>query len=246
MIRPYKNTVYFILMVLCLIFSTSLFAQESIDGVHDIEDMLAKAGQRFDLENEDAVFLLDSKDVRWLPDGRLSTMIHQIIWINTDYGVDHFGDHRIPYDSEHCDFKVTTIRTWMDGKWWVTGETGIVETLPYAVNKAYDYSNVREMMLLHNGIELPCILEVKYTIEDKEPFRGGAEGLWTFMRDEPCVLSSFCVGVPESQELNYYISKEGLEFKKSSDSDNGLNISHLPLSHGRQSRHILSLQPPPS
>jgi Domain of Unknown Function with PDB structure (DUF3857)/Domain of Unknown Function with PDB structure (DUF3858) len=200
MMRSSQITVFMIMLVIGILISLPLSAQESIDGVHNIEDMLTKAEQSFDLQKEDAVFLLDSKDVHWHPDGRLSTTIHRIIWINTDYAVDHYGDHRISYDSEHCDFKVTTVRTWMDGKWWVTGETGIVETLPYAVNKAYDYANVREMMLLHNAIELPCILEVKYTIEDKEPFRGGTDGVWTFMRDEPCVMSSFSLAVPEGFE----------------------------------------------
>ncbi|MCK4656475.1 MAG: DUF3857 domain-containing protein, partial [candidate division Zixibacteria bacterium] len=172
------------------------YAQMSIDGELNIAELMTIAENEFDLSNEDAVLLYNGKTVTWQPDGRLVNHIHRIIWIGTDIGSGEFGDHRVPYDSSNCTFDVETIRTWRDGQWWVTGPTGIVETLPYAVNHAYDYTNIREMMLLHDGIESPCILEVSYTLEDKTPFRKGADGLWLFMRDYPVVRSLFSVSFP--------------------------------------------------
>jgi len=172
-------------------------AQMSISGQQDISQLMAAARQQYDLKSKDAVILFDGERRQWSADGRLTTYVHRIIWINSDVAINHYGDHRVPYDDANCNFKVVTVRTWRDSTWWETGETGIVETLPYAVDEARDYTNMREMMLLHNGIELPCILELAYTIEDKKPFRGGAEGLWLFEKTDPCVMSWFGMTLPE-------------------------------------------------
>jgi hypothetical protein len=52
------------------------------------------------------------------------------------------------------------------------------------------------MMLLHDGVELPCVLETAYTIEDIEPYRAGADGLWVFARSSPALLSRLVLGHP--------------------------------------------------
>jgi hypothetical protein len=186
-----------------LLIAGSAFSQMSIDGQYNIADLMQTAQNSFDLDNQDAVFLLDKKRIDWLPDGRMVERIHRIIWIGTNYAVDIYGDHRIPYDSERCNFNVSTVRTWRDGTWWVTGETGIVETLPRELRTAYDYTNIREMMLLHNGIEIPCILEIAYEVEDKEPFRENIEGHWNLKRMEPCVKSTLTLGIPKDKDFQY-------------------------------------------
>lgn len=199
-------------------------AQRSVSGKHDISDLLATAEKTFNLPGEDAVLLFDGQESHWLPNGCLVRHIHRIIWINTNVGMRRYGDHRIPYDDAHCTLKVVTVRTWRDDQWWETGPTGIVSTLPHALDHAYDYTNMREMMLLHNGIERPCILEVAYSIEDREPFRWGAEGLWTFARDEPAVQSWFTLGLPAGQPLHVSVSAGVPEAEKETDREQGLNI----------------------
>ncbi len=202
----------------------TVWAQKSIFGMQDISELLKVAEKSFDLSGEDAVILFDSKEVNWLHNGKLLTHIHRIIWINTEIAKRKYGDHRIPYDDAHCYFKEITVRTWRDGQWWVTGSTGVVETLPFKLEKAYDYTNMREMMLLHNGIELPCILEIAYTIGDKEPFRSGAEGLWTFSREEPVIQSWFTYGLPAGQMPNLFTSEDVPEPEKDTDEELGLDI----------------------
>ncbi|MDP8229430.1 MAG: DUF3857 domain-containing protein, partial [Candidatus Electryoneaceae bacterium] len=93
-------------------------------------------------------------------------------------------------------FTVRELRTLRDGQWWESDTTGIVETSPHAVRTAYDYNDRREMMLLHDGVELPCILNVEYVIEDKIPFRNGVEGMWLFAKDDPVLESHFSFDVP--------------------------------------------------
>jgi len=148
------------------------------------------------MDNEDAILLFDSERIRLNKDSRYEKFVHRIIWINTEIALERYGDVRVPYDALHCTLKVETIRTWRDNKWWETSPTGIVETLPDELLNAYDYANIREMMLLHEGIELPCIVEIAYTIEDKQAFRRGWGGSWTFVRDEPVIKSWFGFELP--------------------------------------------------
>ncbi|HEQ98737.1 MAG TPA: DUF3857 domain-containing protein [candidate division Zixibacteria bacterium] len=205
-------------------------AQKSIDGKYDIAVLMDSARANFNLEEQDGVFLLDSKEVRWLTDGRMSTTIHRIIWIGTDYAVDKYGDHRIPYDDEHQGFETITVRTWRDDQWWVTGATGMVETLPHALRNAYDYTNMREMMLLHNGIEIPCILEVAYTITDKEPYRKNIDGMWVFQKELPVVVSSISIGTRDGVSPRFQRTPNLPEF--SIMRDDGADVDMYVLSLG--------------
>ena len=199
--------ILFIIIQFCVVIPLAE-AQTSISGEHDISELLATAKATFDLEKEDAVILFDNYQVSWLPDRHLKTSVHRIVWLGGPAVKGHYADHRIPYDDYLQTFTVEALRTWRDGEWWDTDTTGIVETLPYTINKAYDYSTRREMMLLHDGVELPCILEVAYCIEDKAPFsnqqgmiekdspprsaggesKEGAEGLWLFSKEDPVVI----------------------------------------------------------
>ncbi len=189
----------------CLILGTAtVSAQQSIDGALDISLLMKEANVRLDMGNEDAVILFDSERIRLNKDSRYTKYIHRIIWINTDIAIRHYGDVRVPYDASRCSLHVETVRTWRDNQWWETGPTGIVETLPEELLNAYDYANIRETMLLHEGIELPCILEIAYSIEDKEPFRRGWDGSWTFVRDEPVIKSWFGFELPSDWYPNIY------------------------------------------
>ncbi|PKK83726.1 MAG: hypothetical protein CVT49_06820 [candidate division Zixibacteria bacterium HGW-Zixibacteria-1] len=183
-----------------------VLAQQSITGEDDIAQLLAAAEKEFDLTKYDAVILLDEISNQWTSDHRLIITVHRIIRIGTDIGVETYGDHRIPYDHDNCTFKVNALRTWRDNQWWETGETGIVETLPSQLRPAYAYANMREMMLLHNGIEIPCILEVSYTIEDNRSFRGGTEGMWLFAKEHPVVKSRFSLAMPKDEVRPVYSS----------------------------------------
>jgi len=220
-----KNRVFVLVIAVALAVPVSTTkAQRSVCGKQDISKLIAVAEKEFDLTGEDAVLLFDGQELHWLPDGRLVRHIHRIILINTNIGMYRYGDHRIPYDDTHCTLKVVTVRTWRDGQWWETGPTGIVSTLPYELDHAFDYTNMRETMLLHNGIEKPCILEVAYSIEDREPFRQGVEELWTFARDEPAVQSWFTLGLPMGQKPHVSVSEGVPEAEKDTDRERGLDI----------------------
>ena len=195
-----KSLISVALLVGSALISGETAAQLTINGYQDIDSLLGEARKRFDENSQDAIILFDGQKVYWLSDGRLVTFVNRIVLINTAVGIRSFGDNRVPYDDARCSLHVEALRTWRDGQCIASGPTGMVETLPFAVREAYDYTNMREMMLLHDGIELPCILELAYYVEDKVPFRAGAEGQWLFQRNEPVVQSSFGLGMPKGMQ----------------------------------------------
>jgi len=77
----------------------------------------------------------------------------------------------------------------------------VVPTLPYAVNRADDYTTMRETMLLHDGVELPCIMETAYTITEKG--LPGADGVFVMPRRDFSALTEIQVTVPAEAALHY-------------------------------------------
>ena len=101
----------------------------------------------------------------------------------------------IPWNTETCTLEVDVLRTWRDGRWWPDpsriSDTAVVHTLPHALDHADDYTVMRETMLLHDGVELPCIMETAYTITEK--CVPGADGVFVFPSIDPAVVTELAV-----------------------------------------------------
>jgi len=194
----------------------------------EVDALLAVARDRLDAEAEDAVLLLDRLREEWTVDGRRVTSVHRLLYVRTDYGADHHADLRVPWDGAHQRLQVHLLRTFRlsDRRWVESGPTARVETLPFAVADAPDYSERRETMLLHDGVELPCVLETAYTIEDARPFRPGADGLWTLSRDEPSVRSELVLASPPGLPLRFTAPSEP---EKGRDTELGLDTLSIGI-----------------
>lgn len=199
----------------------SLAGPVSITGEHDIGALLEKAG---DLGNEDAVLLLDELREDWTADGRRVHSVHRIVYIGTEYGKRQHADLRVPYDGARQELTVTALRTWRlsDERWIESGPTARVETLPFALDRAPDYQQRREMMLLHDGVELPCVVETRYAIEDREAYRRGASGMWTVRHEDPAVVSRFVLGFAEGVTPLWTVADGAPEPVQGRDSKRGL------------------------
>ncbi len=237
--------------VLTLMCGNLVLAQPvSYDEAYDIGELMIVAENTFKFNpdqrhaDQDAVILLDKQSVEWLEDGRCRTTIHQIVWISSEYAIDEYADLRIPYDDSRTTFETLSLRTWRENKWWEdpgtnTGGdtiryTSRVETLPFAVAEAYDYQDMREIMLLHDGIELPCIMETAYVIEDKEPFRGGADGLRFLTASDPVVKSVFSFSAPRSTKARFETSDDVADAEEGvSGNIKTWTWTHGPVAEGR-------------
>jgi hypothetical protein len=63
---------------------------------------------------------------------------------------------------------------------------------------------MRETMLLHDGVELPCIMETIYEIHEQGGAVNGSDDLFIFTNDDPAVLVEYALTLPEGMEPAYY------------------------------------------
>ncbi|MBD3237566.1 MAG: DUF3857 domain-containing protein [Candidatus Eisenbacteria bacterium] len=214
-------------LVLACAGAPALGAPLDASGDYDIGALLREADAEFDLAQQDAVVLLKRQDLRIAPDGARRTTVHRIVWMRTELAMETYADLRVPYRSDRAELEVHTLRTWRDERWWPdsvrVSPTAVVETLPGAVAGADAYTALRETMLLHDGVELPCIVETRYTISEAPPLtddlaRAGAritglaafahDGLWRFAQHDPVVRSELRITVPDESSLQQ-ISRSG-------------------------------------
>lgn len=174
------------------------------DGQRDVGALMAEARQAWNLADQDAVILLDEVRMTYAEDGRLRQERHRVVWIFTDWAVDNFADLRVPWDSERQKLTVQALRVWRDGRWIAARPTAVVETTPFALRSAPDYTGIRETMLLHDGVELPCVLECDYVIEDTVApcgWTGWEDGQWIFPQAVPVVESRLVLESPAGKPL---------------------------------------------
>lgn len=172
---------------------------------HDLDALWVEAS-RHDLSALDAVHLLESRTVTIEADGAVATRVHRVVWIGTAVGLRTHADLRVPWNSSTSALTVERLRTYREGQWRldpvVISETAVVHTLPHAVNRAHDYTTMRETMLLHDGIELPCILETAYTIVEQAPAAGArTSDHFVLPQRDPSVLTVLAITAPASLPL---------------------------------------------
>ncbi len=195
------------LLVLSSLISVPLgAAQMGTSGGHDLDLLWSEAKKSFDLSRYDAVLLLESESVAVASDGSVKTTVHRVVWVGTTMGISAHADLRITYNSATEKLRVIKLRTWRDGKWWPGGnkvsDTAVVETLPFEIAGADDYTTMRETMLLHDGVELPCVMETEYEITRNGAPGAGHDGLWVFPRKDPAALVEYSVTVPGGKTLH--------------------------------------------
>lgn len=174
-------------------------------GDLDLDELWAAAQLNTDLTKQDAVLLLEERRVNIVSDGAVAVTTHRVVWIGTGTGLRSHADLRVPWNEATSKLEVTKLRTWREGRWWPDvqrlSDTAIVHTLPYAVDHAADYTTMRETMLLHDGVELPCIMETEYTITE----RGlpGADDVFVLAQRDPAQLVRLVVETPATRAFTH-------------------------------------------
>lgn len=182
-------------------------APKAARGGYDIGELMAAAEEAWDLSGLDAVVLVDSEEITLNQSGTRTTTVHRIVWMATELALETYADLRVPWNSATSGLDVKTLRTWRGGRWWPgesgVSETAVVETTPYAVRDADDYTTIRETMLLHDGVELPCVVETVYEVTERRPAGLGSDGLWVFSGQDPAVVSRFQLSVPAGTDIRF-------------------------------------------
>ncbi len=194
-----------ITLALLLVSGVAAAQDLGTSGGYDLDALWSAAQTAHDLEQEDAVILVESRQVTLAEDGTIATRVHRVVWIGSSQGIRGYADLRVPWNSGTSDLEVEILRTWMDGRWWPDAEriseTAVVHTLPYALREAYDYADMRETMLLHDGVELPCIMETAYTITERG--QPAADGVFVFPQRDPAMLVELTIQARAGESVNF-------------------------------------------
>ena len=193
-------------ILICLSLAAPLMAASmGRSGGYDLDQLLERARQQYDLSTQDAIVLLEHRHIEMPAGGVIRTTVHRVVWVGSTRGVHDYADLRIPWNSATSSMTVKTLRTWRDDTWWPdateVSSTAVVETLPFAVALADDYTAMRETMLLHDGVEVPCIMETAWTIEERTDGRGGFDGTFLFPQEDPALMSVLSITLPEGESL---------------------------------------------
>ncbi len=195
------------LLAVLLLCAAAQAAPLGTSSGRDLDALLARARARPDFAQRDAVLLCEARATTLTADGDLATRTHQVVWIATRSGLQAYADQRVPWRAGASSLAVLKLRTWRDGRWWPDAQQvspiAVVETLPFALEHAADYADLRETMLLHDGVELPCLLETEYEIVERGGAQAGADGAWVFTRRDPALVSELSLSVPSGVAVRH-------------------------------------------
>lgn len=205
-----KRTIM-IAIVLLLLPAGLLAGPLGESGGHDLDALWARAQSGYDLDQQDAVLLLESRQISLTFDGACKTRVHRVVWVGTSVGIHDYADLRVPWNAATSTLEVERLRTWRAdqqdpaGRWWPDAEkvsdTAVVPTLPYAVDRADDYTDLRETMLLHDGVAPGCIMETVYTITERGIPAAG--GIVVAPQADPCVRWELRVMTAPGREISH-------------------------------------------
>ncbi len=164
----------------------------SYDGAFDLQALWRDACAA-GWQDEDAVVLLDRRQLLE-KEGTWVEFRHRVVRLATDLVIEGYADLRVPYDTTRGDLTVQSLRTLRDGRWIESGPSAQVETTPSALDRAVAYWGWRERMLLHDGVELPCVVETAWTITRRpSQVDDGSGGTHLYPASDPVVRAEILV-----------------------------------------------------
>ncbi len=111
-------------------------------------------------------------DIHILKDGRVVKHVYERIKINGFTGMRRAGEWFYTYNPELTEVNIVkSITHNSEGEVISAPQNAILDFSPYSTENAPDFSNIREKIVSHTGLEPNCIVEFEYEIKDKFPHR---------------------------------------------------------------------------
>lgn len=122
--------------------------------------------------NSSATILNEEVTITVKPDGRVVQEIYQKVRMENASGYNLFGEWFYSYNPSLEEVKILKSDTHQKGGAVVsTPENGYLTQSPFGTQNAPDFSFMREQMVSHTGLEPGSVIEFRYVITDKKPFR---------------------------------------------------------------------------
>ena len=111
-------------------------------------------------------------DIHVLKDGRVVKHVYEKIKINGFTGMRRAGEWFYTYNPELTEVNIIKSVTHnSEGEVISAPKNAVLDFSPYSTENAPDFSNIREKIVSHTGLEPYCIVEFEYEIKDKVPHR---------------------------------------------------------------------------
>jgi hypothetical protein len=152
----------------------------------DADQIVAKRQQAATLPASDSVILYHGTVFTIYGDGRMDREEHIFRYLRNLNAWDEFGDPHLAYHSGRQELDVQISRTHTtDGRKVDTTPNGFNPIVPFGLDRAPDFTDYRQMVVTHLGIEHDVVTELKYVVKDTEPFYPWAWGEVLFGTHEP-------------------------------------------------------------
>ena len=118
-----------------------------------------------------------------------------------------YGESFIQYNPEYQTFKINSSYTKQkDGTIVKTPDNAFVEVLPRSAADAPAYNHLKEMVVVHTGLELGATIYLDYTITTKAGYLPGLDIFEPIQQASPIKEYSLSVTVPVDKDLSYSLA----------------------------------------
>lgn len=115
-----------------------------------------------------------------------------------------YGESFIVYDPAFQELKINESYTrQVDGKIIRTPENGYVEVLPSAAAKAPAYNGLKEMVVIHTGLELGATIYLDYTLTSKAGYLPELDVYEELIQSSPVKEFILTLNAPASKTISY-------------------------------------------
>ncbi len=154
--------------------------------------------------SSDAVILSETIEYTMEPDGRVTENYFRAEKVLTYQGMDLIGDPKVAFNKENQELKDYSLTTYTpDGRIVEAKANSFNEMTPFELEKAPAYMAWRQMVMTKVGLDLGAVVETRYVLSDKIPWRHFFEGETYFAGPFPCVNRVVKISVPKGTVLNY-------------------------------------------
>ena len=118
-----------------------------------------------------------------------------------------YGESFIQYNPEYQTLKINSSYTKQkDGTIVKTPDNAFVEVLPRSATDAPAYNHLKEMVVVHTGLELGATIYLDYTITTKAGYLPGLDIFEPIQQASPIKEYSLSVTVPVDKDLSYSLA----------------------------------------
>lgn len=118
-----------------------------------------------------------------------------------------YGESFIQYNPEYQTLKINSSFTKQkDGTIVKTSDNAFVEVLPRSAADAPAYNHLKEMVVVHTGLELGATIYLDYTITTKAGYLPGLDIFEPIQQASPIKEYSLSVTVPVDKDLSYSLA----------------------------------------